>query len=213
MCQHTDPGMSLKHIDFDPFGPGLYIPAPIHFVFLQKKSHHCSNPCSRSFRCRIRPPCSELVFETVLGDCSSVCDSSHGPVSFYSSALYIANFCCCGDHVVELSCQNYTVQSSFDVWYNLQMLIGVVAANFVEFSSLLLRVTKNFKKKIRGRKCLGKCSKVVPRARALQGLLYVSRTSNLRGKPLCDRVNGRWILSWSKPTLRKSLTCTCIMLD
>ena len=24
MCQHTDPGMTLKHRDFDPFGLGRY---------------------------------------------------------------------------------------------------------------------------------------------------------------------------------------------
>ena len=24
MCQHTDPGMTLKHRDFDPFGSGRY---------------------------------------------------------------------------------------------------------------------------------------------------------------------------------------------
>ena len=25
MCQHTDPGMTRKHRDFDPFGSGRYI--------------------------------------------------------------------------------------------------------------------------------------------------------------------------------------------
>src|SRR3989337_3522966 len=39
------------------------------------------------------------ICKTVLGDCSSVCDSSNGPISFCSSALYIADFCCCGDFV------------------------------------------------------------------------------------------------------------------
>ena len=52
--------------------------------------------------------------KTVLGDCSSVCDSSNGPISFRSSALFIANFCCCGDLVLELACQIYMVESSFD---------------------------------------------------------------------------------------------------
>src|SRR3989337_1329991 len=32
------------------------------------------------------------IYKTVLGDCSSVCDSSNGPISFCSSALFIANF-------------------------------------------------------------------------------------------------------------------------
>ena len=30
--------------------------------------------------------------KTALGDCSSVCDSSNGPISFCNSALFIANF-------------------------------------------------------------------------------------------------------------------------
>ena len=34
-----------------------------------------------------------FIHEIVLGDFSSVCDSSNGPISFYSSALFIANFC------------------------------------------------------------------------------------------------------------------------
>jgi hypothetical protein len=54
------------------------------------------------------------ICKTVLGDSSSVCDSSNGPISFCSSALFIANFYCCGDLVLELACQIYMVQSSFD---------------------------------------------------------------------------------------------------
>ena len=48
--------------------------------------------------------------KTALGDCSSVCDSSNGPISFCSSALFIANFCCLADPVLELACQIYMVQ-------------------------------------------------------------------------------------------------------
>ena len=59
------------------------------------------------------------ICKTILGDCSSVCDSSNGPISFCSSALFIANFCCCGDLVLELACQIYMVPSSFDAWYSL----------------------------------------------------------------------------------------------
>ena len=44
------------------------------------------------------------IHKTALGDCCSVCDSSIGPISFCSSALFIANFCCIGDHVLELEC-------------------------------------------------------------------------------------------------------------
>ena len=49
--------------------------------------------------------------KTALGDCSLVCDSSIGSISFCSSALFIANLCCLGDHVLELACQIYMVPS------------------------------------------------------------------------------------------------------
>ena len=52
------------------------------------------------------------IHKTALGDCSLVCDSSNGPISFCSSALFIANFCCLGDHVLELACQIYMVPSN-----------------------------------------------------------------------------------------------------
>ena len=48
--------------------------------------------------------------KTAWGDCCLVCDSSIGPISFCSSALFIANLCCLGDHVLELACQIYMVQ-------------------------------------------------------------------------------------------------------
>ena len=35
--------------------------------------------------------------KTAWGDCSLVCDSSIGPISLCSSALFIANLCCLGD--------------------------------------------------------------------------------------------------------------------
>src|SRR4051812_22656677 len=40
------------------------------------------------------------INKTSLGDCSSVCDSSNGPISFCSSALFIANFRCLCDPVL-----------------------------------------------------------------------------------------------------------------
>ena len=52
--------------------------------------------------------------KAALGDCSSVGDSSNGLISFCSSALFIANFCCLGDPVLELACQIYVVPSSSD---------------------------------------------------------------------------------------------------
>ena len=55
-----------------------------------------------------------ISHKTAWGDCSLVCDSSIGPISFCSSALFIAIFCCLGDPVLELACQIYMVKSSFD---------------------------------------------------------------------------------------------------
>ena len=42
--------------------------------------------------------------KTAWGDFSLVCDSSIGPISFCSSALFIANPRCLGDPVLELAC-------------------------------------------------------------------------------------------------------------
>ena len=52
--------------------------------------------------------------KTAWVDCSLVCDSSIGPISFCSSALFIAIFCCLGAPILELACQIYMVQSSFN---------------------------------------------------------------------------------------------------
>ena len=54
------------------------------------------------------------IHKTALGDCSSVCHSSNGPISFCSSALFIANLCYLGDPVLELACQIYVVKSNFN---------------------------------------------------------------------------------------------------
>ena len=54
------------------------------------------------------------IHKTAFGDCFLVCDSFIGPISFCSSALFIANFCCLGEPVLELACQIYMVKSSFD---------------------------------------------------------------------------------------------------
>ena len=44
------------------------------------------------------------IHKTSLGDCCLVCDSSIDPISFCSSALFIANPCCLGDPFIELAC-------------------------------------------------------------------------------------------------------------
>ena len=50
--------------------------------------------------------------KTAWGDCSLVCDSSIDSISFCSSALFIANLCFLGDHVLELACKIYIVPCS-----------------------------------------------------------------------------------------------------
>ena len=57
--------------------------------------------------------------KTAWGDCSLVCDSSIGPISFCSSALFIANLCCIGDHVLQIACQIYMVPSSSNALYRI----------------------------------------------------------------------------------------------
>ena len=67
------------------------------------------------------PATSAVIFDflaqrtsrkTAWGDCSLVCDSSIGPISFCSSALFIANLYCTGDPVLELACHIYEVPSN-----------------------------------------------------------------------------------------------------
>ena len=58
------------------------------------------------------------IHKTALGDCCLVCDSSIGPISFCSSALIIANFCCLGDHVLELACQKF-------IWFQVVLMLDI----------------------------------------------------------------------------------------
>ena len=95
------------------------IPAPTHSFFLPQTPISSSSTSSSSFCCDFRSPCSKHLSQNCFGDCSLVCDSSNGPISFCSSALFIANFCCLGDHVLELGCQIYMVPSSSNAWYRL----------------------------------------------------------------------------------------------
>ena len=77
-----------------------------------RRNHYAVMPLSRA---STRGRYSRIMGVT----CSLVCDSSNGTNSFCSSALFIANLCCLGDHVLELACQIYMVQSSFVAWYSL----------------------------------------------------------------------------------------------
>ena len=95
-------------------GPPPLIPAPTHFFFLPQ------TPISSSSTSSIFDLLAQSTSrKTAWGDCSLVCESSIGPISFCSSALFIANLCCIGDHVLELACQNYMVTSSSNALYRL----------------------------------------------------------------------------------------------
>ena len=83
----------------------LLLPPTNTIIQLKPESKLILLPFSISL---LKAPLTKLL----LGDCSLVCDSSIGPISFCSSALFIANLCCLGDHVLELACQIYMVRSS-----------------------------------------------------------------------------------------------------
>ena len=100
-------------------GPPPLIPAPIFFL--------CLTQTRKPTQARVPAPVA-VIFDllaqstsrkTGWGDCSLVCESSIGPISFCSSALFIANLCCIGDHVLELACQIYMVPSSSNALYGL----------------------------------------------------------------------------------------------
>ena len=98
-----------------PRGPPPLILAPTHFVFLQKKNPPIAQTRVLAHLAAIFDLLAQTsIHKTVLGDCSSVCDSSNGPISFCSSALFIAIFRFLGDPVLELACEIYMVKSSFN---------------------------------------------------------------------------------------------------
>ena len=93
---------------------------------------YCCHPCSYSSS-RKNQTCSiarvlDAIFDllarssvskTILVDWSSVCDSFDGPISFCSSGYLFAHLANVGDHVLELACQIYMVQTSFGARYGL----------------------------------------------------------------------------------------------
>ena len=106
-----------------PHGPTV---ALIH-LFLHPSSFSVSHKHEKPTQARVPAPVAvnfdlraqSTSRKTAWGDCSLVCDSSIGPFSFCSSALFIANLCCIGDHVLELACQIYMVPSSSNALYGL----------------------------------------------------------------------------------------------
>ena len=88
-----------------PWWPPPLIPAPTHFVFLQKNPPTAQTRVLAHLAAIFDLLAQRSIHKTALGDCSSVCDSSNGPISFCSSALFSANFCCLGDPILKLACQ------------------------------------------------------------------------------------------------------------
>ena len=93
-------------------GPPPLIPAPIHSFFLPKHEYPAQTRAQARFAGIFDLLAQSTSHKTAWGDCSLVCDSSIGPISFCSSALFFANLCCIGDHVLELACKIYMVLSS-----------------------------------------------------------------------------------------------------
>ena len=99
-----------------PRGPHV---APLH-LFLHPCSSSSSQKNPQPAQTRVLAHLAAIfdllaqstIHQTIWGECSLVCDSSIGPISFCSSALFIANFCCYGDLVLELACQISLVPSS-----------------------------------------------------------------------------------------------------
>ena len=93
--------------------------APLH-LFLhphtpsssQKNPHQAQAGVLAHFAAIFDLLAQSSIHKTALGDCCLVCNSSIGPISFCSSALFIANFCCIGDPVFELACQIYELPSN-----------------------------------------------------------------------------------------------------
>ena len=80
------------------------IPAPTHFFFLPKNHYLAQARVLAHFAAIFDLLAQSTSHKTAREDCPLVCDSSIGPISFCSSALFIANFCCLGDPVLELAC-------------------------------------------------------------------------------------------------------------
>ena len=100
-------------------GPPPLILSPTHSFFLPKHEYPVHTRAQARFAAIFDLLAQSTSHKTAWGDCSLVCDSSIGPISFCSSALFIANLCCIGDHVLELACQIYMVPSSSNAWYML----------------------------------------------------------------------------------------------
>ena len=106
------PTWARPPVSWAPGGPPPLMPAPTHSIFFPKNPHPAQARVLAHFAAIFDLLAQSTSHKTAWGDCSLVCDSSIGPISFCSSALFIANLCCLGDPVLELACQIYLVPSS-----------------------------------------------------------------------------------------------------
>ena len=91
-----------------------------HTSSSSQKNHHAAQAWVLAHFAAIFDLLAQITsHNTAWGDCSLLCDSSIGLISFCSSALFIANLCCLGDHVLELACQIYMVPRSSNARYRL----------------------------------------------------------------------------------------------
>ena len=98
------PHLGAPPILWAPGCPPPLMPAPTHFIFFQKNPHPAQARVLARFAVIFDLLAQSSIRKIALGDCCLVCDSSIGPISFCSSALFIANFCYIGDHVLKLAC-------------------------------------------------------------------------------------------------------------
>ena len=108
-------GWRARHLPHGPHMGPLHLSLHPHTLSSSRKNHPVAQTrVLARFAAIFFLLAQSSIHKTALGDCSSVCDSSNGPISFCSSALFIAKFCCLGDPVLELACQIYVVKSSFN---------------------------------------------------------------------------------------------------
>ena len=98
------PHLGVPPVSWAPGGSPPLMPAPTHFIFYPKNPHPAQAQVLAHFAVIFDLLAQSSIHKAALGDCCLVCDSSIGPISFCSSALFIANPCCLGDPVLELAC-------------------------------------------------------------------------------------------------------------
>ena len=84
-----------RHLSRGPLVAPLHLCQPPHTPSSSKKNPHPAQARVLAHFAAIFDLLAQSTsHKTAWGDCSLVCDSSIGPISFCSSALFIANLCC-----------------------------------------------------------------------------------------------------------------------